>query len=655
MKLFRNLRISQKLLLGFAIVVTITSVLGFNSIRALLSMKQDYALITQDVLPGIETAKDLSYQVARHRSRIFQAMTTTGEKGINDINKKLTSTEEEVNQIASTYEKQKSSSQEKAAFAKFKEAWAGYEKEIEGVKALIKQGKITEANALNSAKARDHWEEANDAVESIVKMNSDESVNSAMEAAKTYDRNRSIVIFSLLSCLLAGVGIALVTARSLSKPIAKVVDVMGKCAVGDTSETIDIDTKEEIGQMARSFRDLIAYQQEMADAAKAIASGDLTQQIHPKSEKDTLGVAFKEMSENLRTMVREVSGAAQNVTEGCTGAAASSEQATLAANNIAMSIQQVATASDNAAQGSSQIAQGSEHLANIATNAAVSMEKLQNGAGEVASGAKKQQGAVEDALAAVQEGNKAVEMTVKSMDRIRHQVEVSSDTVAELGQKGEQIGSIVVTIEEIAQQTNLLALNAAIEAARAGDQGKGFAVVAEEVRKLAERAASATHEISELIDAVKTGVHSAVSSMEICSDEVKQGSELSASAGLSLKKITTAAESVGEHGRANLEHIESMVSDSRDAAEAISAAASVSEESAATAEELSATAQQVSASAQDVSAATEEQSAGLEEINSSLAHLSSMAKSLQGLVAQFKIEKSTPAHPQAEHDTKLAA
>jgi len=111
-------------------------------------------------------------------------------------------------------------------------------------------------------------------------------------------------------------------------------------------------------------------------------------------------------------------------------------------------------------------------------------------------------------------GGERMRVSLEAIDELVEAGRHTSQTISALGAKGDQIGSIVQVIEEIANQTNLLALNAAIEAAHAGAHGKGFAVVAEEVRKLAERTQQATREIGAQIGEVIAGTREAITTLE---------------------------------------------------------------------------------------------------------------------------------------------
>jgi methyl-accepting chemotaxis protein len=154
-----------------------------------------------------------------------------------------------------------------------------------------------------------------------------------------------------------------------------------------------------------------------------------------------------------------------------------------------------------------------------------------------------------------EQGTEVIQQTASEMREIAANIDQSSTLIAQLGERSEQITTIVNTIRAIADQTNLLALNAAIEAARAGEQGRGFAVVADEVRQLAARTSGSTAEISTMIGLIQTETRQAIKSMGTTRDRAAEGVELANLAGTVILQI--------RDGASNAEQAVSMFANER--------------------------------------------------------------------------------------------
>ncbi len=197
----------------------------------------------------------------------------------------------------------------------------------------------------------------------------------------------------------------------------------------------------------------------------------------------------------------------------------------------------ISSKSDELANSVGHLLIAIEHQNDATSSMASSVEEMAVSVSLVSESSATAQKIAQMSLASTKDGGMAIERSVIEMVAMAQDVQVTSRMMEELGKRTDEIGSIAVTIKEIADQTSLLALNAAIEAARAGEQGRGFAVVADEVRKLAERTSLATKEIAKVIGGIQEETRSAVEDMHRMSSLVVTNAEGARQAGESIVHI----------------------------------------------------------------------------------------------------------------------
>jgi methyl-accepting chemotaxis protein len=485
------------------------------------------------------------------------------------------------------------------------------------------------------------------------------------EASAPVNQMRNIILLAGIAVLAVGAAVGIVLARNLANPIKAMARTAQGLAQGDIQQEVTFTSRDEVGILADSFRALIAYQKEMAQAAEKIAAGDLTVRVQPVSEKDVLGQSFAKMITKLRQQVEHLQTSALSLKAAAGQLAAASSQAGQATSQIAATVQQVAagvgqqtesvsrTASvmDQMAHTIDGVARGAQEQAQAAARATQLSAQLHKTIQQVAEIARSVSQGAAAASQAAAHGQETVRHTVQGMQSIREKVDLSAEKIAEMSNRSNQIGVIVETIEDIASQTNLLALNAAIEAARAGEHGKGFAVVADEVRKLAERSANATREIGALIKAIQTSVNETVNAMLESAQEVEKGVESAGEAGNSLQQILQTVEQVNQQAQQAARAAAEMEKAANEMISAVDSVSAVIEENTAATEQMSASSSEVtmsietiasvseqnSAAIEEVSASAEEMSAQVEEVSASAHSLSEMAEVLEKVVVQFKL------------------
>jgi methyl-accepting chemotaxis protein len=342
------------------------------------------------------------------------------------------------------------------------------------------------------------------------------------------------LLFAFIVTVVALAGsfvIAYLLARSIRRPLESAV--AGARAVAEGRFVID--AAEELGQVQQAFdgvRNLLVE----------------TRDLKGRIERDN-----RDLQNNITELLRVVASASEGdltvrapVSAGALGNVSDAFNSLLESLQdllgvVAGQILMTETIVSTVREASSKMATGATTQSTELASASALIQRMSAEILKVSDGAEVAVAAAKRTEASAVEGSKAVEDVIAGMGTLRANVQAGAKKMKNLGDRSMEITGIVSTISRISEQTNMLALNAAIEAARAGEHGRGFAVVAEEVRKLAERTATATRDIDRLVRAIHIETTETVTAIEQQTHVVEQEAEAVGEAGQSLRKIQGAS------------------------------------------------------------------------------------------------------------------
>src|SRR3982075_1450022 len=470
----------------------------------------------------------------------------------------------------------------------------------------------------------------------------DDSNKSATTASKI---SIGLTTFGTLAAVLSGLFVAFYTAKSITEPLTHLITVAREIGdSGDLDQNIDIHRNDEIGALATTFNNMVAYLKEMAGVSMAVAEGDLSVEVVPRSKRDTLGNAFVRMAHGLQDLVRTTRDSSGQVSAGSNQVAGAADESAKVSVQASSAIEEVTSTMHEMSINVQNVVKNTQVQASSVAETSASIDQMVTSINRVADTAKVLLDIANRSREEVVNGISTMEKATDGLNRTNHAIQSSAEIINVLGHRADDIGKIIEVIDDLAEQTNLLALNAAIEAARAGEHGLGFAVVADEVRKLAEKSAQSTKEISELIESIQKEARKAVENMENSTTIVNEGLNLGQELNGALRKISNVVTEVYKFAQEIGAATNEQSHGSSQIARATTRLNEITHEINSAVEEQASGAQAVVKAMERMRELVQQSTSGSTELAAAAEQMLKLSRNLLDSMDRFVLDRTAPAH-----------
>ena len=534
--MMKKLSIAFKIAISFGIVLLLLLVIGILSYQNLNRLKKeaDWVAHTHEVLRNIELVLgDLKDAETGQRGYLITGM----ENYLEPYNNALNNLEKDIDHLK-----------------KLTSDNIVQQQHIIKLKSLVSE-KLNELDQTINLRRNDGFDAAHrivvtdvgkkamDEIRDVMGEMKDEETRLLEERSSLSIRDTQVakveIIWIVVSAFLFVVFLTVYLTRIIAYPIGKISEIASKISLGDLSQEIIINQKDEVGKLAESFKIMQKSMREKAEQAKAIADGNLKISVSPLSDEDTMGTAFKIMVERLRSQISEITEGVNVLASSTSEIMASVTQMASSASETATSVSETTTTVEEV----KQTAEVSNHKAKEISESAIKTTEISK------------------------EGARAINNTIEGMHRVKRQMESIANMVVNLSEQSQAVGEITATVNDLAEQSNLLAVNAAIESAKAGEQGKGFTVVAQEIKNLAERSKEATAQVGNILKDIQKSVSAAVMATEEGGKAVEEGLKLTSISGETIKTLSDSVDEaanvmiqIAASSQQQLEGMDQMVS-----------------------------------------------------------------------------------------------